>query len=87
MRKAIKRILLALLAIIIVAAAAFTGVYFTRLQSMGSIQKLTAYEDYNLYRMDVKYDYDLDKLLSACKADNQSLIDALLKEALPLLPI
>ena len=63
MRKAIKRILLALLAIIIVAAAAFTGVYFTRLQSMGSIQKLTAYEDYNLYRMDVKYDYDLDKLL------------------------
>ena len=47
MRKAIKRILLALLAIIIVAVAAFAGVYFTRFQTMGSIQKLTAYADYN----------------------------------------
>lgn len=87
MRKALKRILLVLLAIVVVAAAVFAGIYFTRFQTIGSIQKLTAYEDYNLYRMDVKYDYDLDKMLHACKADNQSTIDTLLREALPLLPI
>ena len=85
--KTVSRILIALLALIVVAACVFGGVYFTRFQSIASIEKLSDYADYNLYRMDVKYDYNLDGVLNAGIHDNQSFIDALLKESLPLLPI
>ena len=70
MKKAIKRTLLALLAIVVLGVVAFFGLYFTRIQSYSSIEQLTDYEDgYNLYRMDIKYNYDLDKIcrLYDCK--------------------
>lgn len=55
---------------------------------MSSIQKISSYDDgYNLYRMDVKYDYNLDDVINYGIADDQSMIDAILKEALPLLPV
>ena len=38
-----------------------------------------------LYRMQVRYDYDLDKMIANTTADNQSFIDAAVKQALPLL--
>ena len=56
-------------------------------QSIHSIRKLTDYEDYNLYRMDIDYAYDLDRLIDRGITDNQSMINAILAEALPYLPI
>lgn len=33
---------------------------------------------YNLYRMDVKYDYSIDDVINYGITDNQSMIDAIL---------
>ena len=85
--KAIKWIISALVAVVIIAAAVGGGVYFTRLKSIHSIRKLTDYENYNLYRMDIDYAYDLDRLIDRGITDNQSMINAILAEALPYLPI
>lgn len=50
-------VLTALLAAVLV----FAGIYFTRIQTLNSIEKLTGYADgFNLYRMDVRYSYSLD---------------------------
>ena len=85
--KAIQWIISALVAVVIIAAAVGGGVYFTRLKSIHSIRKLTDYENYNLYRMDIDYAYDLDRLIDRGITDNQSMINAILAEALPYLPI
>ena len=91
MNKVMKRILqvlLVLLSLVVIAAVAFLVLYFTRIQTFSSIEKLTDYEDgYNLYSMDVKYDYSLDDVINYGIKDNQTMIDAILKEALPLLPV
>lgn len=91
MNKVMKRILqvlLALLVVVVLAAIAFLVLYFTRIQTFSSIEKLTDYEDgYNLYSMDVKYDYNLDNMIDYGIKDDQTMIDAILKEALPLLPV
>ena len=85
--KTIQWIISALVAVVIIAAAVGGGVYFTRLKSIHSIRKLTDYENYNLYRMDIDYAYDLDRLIDRGITDNQSMINAILAEALPYLPI
>ena len=91
MRKPIKITLISLcsiLAVLLIIIIAFVGVYFTRFQTINSIEKLTDYSDgYNLYRMDVKYDYSLDDVIDYGIKDNQTMIDAILKESLPLLPV
>ena len=87
MKKVVKRVLLGVLALVLVAVIAFVCVYFTRLKSISTLQKLTAYEDYNIYRMDVCYDYDLDGLIASGITDNESFINAILKESIPYLPI
>lgn len=88
MNKAIKRGLLILAAAVAIVGVAFLGLYFTRIQTIGSIERLTDYEDgYNLYRMDIKYDYSIDDVIEYGIADDQTMIDAILKEALPLLPV
>ena len=79
--KAIQWIISALVAVVIIAAAVGGGVYFTRLKSIHSIRKLTDYENYNLYRMDIDYAYDLDRLIDRGITDNQSMINAILAEA------
>lgn len=71
--KAIQWIISALVAVVIIAAAVGGGVYFTRLKSIHSIRKLTDYENYNLYRMDIDYAYDLDHLIDRGITDNQSM--------------
>ena len=87
MTKVVKRILLVLLAIIVIAVAAFIGIYCTRIRTVSSIEQLTDYEDgYNLYSMDVKYDYSLDDIIDYGITDDQTMIDAILKESLPLIP-
>lgn len=91
MKKPLKITLISLGAVIAVLLAVvlvFTGVYFTRFQTVGSIEKLTNYDDrYNLYRMDVKYNYSLDDIINYGITDNQTMIDAILSEALPMLPV
>lgn len=88
MKKIIKRILLSLVGVIAVAVLAFVGVYFTRFQTLSTIEKITDYEDgYNLYSMTVKYDYDTYAIIDSGFTDTQGFVDALIKEALPLLPI
>lgn len=86
-KKTLLYALLALLLIILVAVVAFLCVYRTRLKTMSTIEKLSNYEDYNLYHMDVKYDYSLQKILDNGIVDNQSFTNSILKEVLPLLPI
>ena len=56
MKKMILRVLLALLLLVLLAAAGFGVLYAGRLRTVNSIEKITDYSDYNLYRMDVRYD-------------------------------
>ena len=59
MKRMLKRILVVLLVLILLAVAGFGMLYAGRLRTVNSIEQITAYDDYNLYRMDVKYDLSL----------------------------
>ena len=72
---------------VLLAIAGFGVLYAGRLRTVNSIEQLTNYDDYNLYRMDIRYDYSIDDVINYGITDNQSMIDAILKEALPLLPV
>ncbi len=86
--KIVGRILLALLGLLILCAVAFVCMYAGRLRTLSTIEKMSDYADgYDLYRMEIQYDYDLDAIIDYGIVDNQSMFDAILKEALPLLPI
>ena len=88
MKKRIKVILAVVLAVVLLGAGAFGVLYAGRIKTMSSIQKITDYSDgYNLYRMNVDYDYQLDDIIKRGITDDQSMIDAILAEALPLLPV
>ncbi len=59
-----------------------------RKRTVDTIEKLTQYDDgYNLYSMEVLYDYDLDAVIARGIHDDQSMIDAMLREALPMVPV
>ena len=84
----LRTILLSLLILLLLGLVVFVGFYFTRLQTIQSIEQITDYDDgYNLYRMNVQYDYSLDRVIAYGITDNQTMLDAILKEALPLLPV
>ena len=84
----LRTILLSLLILLLLVLVVFVGFYFTRLQTIQSIEQITDYDDgYNLYRMNVQYDYSLDRVIAYGITDNQTMLDAILKEALPLLPV
>lgn len=88
MKKIIKIILLVILAALLLCVSVFAFLYAGRMETMSSIQKITDYPDgYNLYRMDVQYDYRLENIIDYGITDNQTMIDAILSEALPLLPV
>lgn len=88
MKKTALTALAVLFALLLLAVLLFTGIYFTRLQSAASIQQITHYSDgYNLYRMNVRYNYSLDDIIGYGITDDQSMVDAILREALPLLPV
>lgn len=84
----LRTILLSLLILLLLVLVVFVGFYFTRLQTIQSIEQITDYDDgYNLYRMNVQYDYSLDRVIAYGITGNQTMLDAILKEALPLLPV
>lgn len=88
MKKAISRILLVFLGILIFFSAVFVGKYMTRFRTMSTIEKLSSYDDgFDLYRMEIRYNYDLDHIISYGITDDQSMSSALTKETLPILPI
>lgn len=75
------------------AAGAAVGVtmvgktYGKRLATANSVEKLTDFDDYNLYKIDVKYDYNTQNVIDYGIKDNQSFVNAIIKEALPHLPV
>ena len=84
MKKTIKVILAVVLAVVLLGAGAFGVLYAGRIKTMSSIQKITDYSDgYNLYRMNVDYDYQLDDIIKRGITDDQSMIDAILAERCP----
>lgn len=88
MKKIIKRIALALIALVAVVIIGFSCIYMTRFQTMASIEKVSNYDDgYNLYQMSIEYDYNLDDIINYGINEDQDVFDSILKEVLPLLPI
>lgn len=73
--------------LLVATTVVFTTVYYTRLQSVSTITKITDYEDYNLYSMEVKYNYSIDKIIDYGIDDTKTYFEAIAKEALPLLPV
>ena len=73
--------------VVLVALGWFISVYASRFQTIGTIEKVTNYADYNLYHMDVKYNYDLDRLIEYGITDDQSFVDGMVKEAIPFLTV
>lgn len=83
-----KQVLIAILALILVCIMVFFGIYATRIATMASIEKISSYDDgFDLYTMNVKYDYSIDDIINYGISDNQAMFDAILAESLPLLPI
>ena len=87
-KKAITWVFISLLAVVLIVFAGFSVLYFTRLQTLATLEKITDYEDgYNLYTMTVKYDYSIDDIINSGYTDTQGFVDAVIKESLPLLPV
>lgn len=88
MKKGVKISLIVILVVIVALAAAVYALYGSRIRTLASIEKITAYADgYDLYRMNVEYDYSLDDVIGYGITDDQSFVQAIVKEALPLLPV
>lgn len=86
--KVFKRILLVFFTVILLAVIGFVTVYFTRFLTISSLEKITDYDDgFNLYSIDVKYDYSLDDVINSGYEDTQGFVDAVIAESLPLLPV
>ncbi len=87
-KKIVLIVLLSILAVIVVFVGIFAIVYASRFATMSTIEPVTDYDDgLNLYRMNVEYDYSLDDIIDRGITDTQSFIDAVVSEALPLLPV
>ncbi len=79
---------LGFIGLILLCVLIFVGIYFTRFQSLASVEKESNYSDeYDLYTMNIEYDYDLDAIIDYGLDTDQGLFDAVIKESLPLLPV
>ena len=68
-------------------AAAAGIVYRKQIKSAASLRRLTGYADgYDLYAIDIAYDYDLDRIIAAGVRDDQAYIDAVVAQVLPGAP-
>ena len=60
----------------------------SRRSTTSSLVKLTSFDSpYNLYRMDVKYSYDLDRIIERSLPNSDACLQACVKEALPFMPV
>ena len=91
MRRPFKAVLISLCTIVmalVFVGLVILGKYFPRLQTVKSVKRLTDYDDgYNLYRINVKYDYSIDNVINYGIKDNATMAGAILKEVLPFLPV
>ena len=62
-KKILVRIISIILILIILLGGVFTAIYFTRFQTISTIRKVTDYDDFNVYKLNVKYDYNLDNII------------------------
>ncbi len=68
-------------------AAAAGIVYRKQIKSAASLKRLTGNADgYDLYAIDIAYDYDLDRIIAAGVRDDQAYIDAVVAQVLPGVP-
>ena len=86
-KKRIKWIVGIVIGVIIMVLAVVLKIYYGRWATIQTIKKLTDYEEYNLYKMEVKYDYSIQDVIDYGIKDNQTFVDAILAEALPYLPV
>lgn len=71
-----------------VAAGVGAAVYGSRAATMASIRQIAPADGpYGLYAMDVSYRYDLDRIIERGLGADQGNMDAILAEALPLVPV
>lgn len=79
---------LGLVGLILLCVLIFICIYFKRFQTIASIEKESSYTDgYDLYRMNVEYDYDIDAVIDYGLDTDQGLFDSIIKGSLPLLPV
>ena len=78
---------LGLTVIVILSILIFFKTYYRRLTTARTVEKLTDDEDYNLYKVDIKYDYSIQNVIDYGIKDNQTFVEAILSEALPHIPV
>lgn len=56
-----------------------------RMESIKTIKKLTEYNDYNLYSIEIKYDYNIDKVTPIVEGEisDQQMMELTFADALP----
>lgn len=87
-KKIVAWLLLIVFGLLLLLVGGVAAIYYTRLGSVSTIKKISAYADgYNLYSMDVQYEYDLDEIIQANVDSDQEVFDIIVKKALPYLPI
>lgn len=59
----------------------------SRLKTISSIKKMSEYDDYNLYAMNVEYDYNIGRIIDSWDGSDVSLVNSILNEAVPGIPI
>ena len=84
MKKWIVRILLILLAVILIAAIAVTGVYWTRFATISTLNEVVPS---SFYTVDFKADYKLDELLSRNLQNDQIFVNEALDIMYPMLSL
>jgi len=82
-----RRKLSVLVLIVLLFVVVIMAYYFTRLQTVASVERVTSYSDLNLYKIDVKYAYNLDNVTPYKLSGDEELVDKILREAMPLLPV
>lgn len=87
-KKILAIVFLSILVVLLICTGVFVFIYASRFKTMSSIEEITNYSDgYNLYHMNVDYDYNLEHVINDEIIDNQDFIDAIVKESIPILPI
>lgn len=57
-----------------------------RKHTLDSVKKLTDYSDFNLYKMDICYDYSIDKIIDRGIFDMSRLSVQLCRRFCPIIP-
>ncbi len=87
-KKIILTVAICILAVLVLLVSAFGIFYASRIRTASSITQITDYDDrLNIYSIDVQYDYSIENIIERGVKDTRSLLDSVVAEALPLLPV